>query len=52
VISLNSNICYTGDFAGWTAFTDPGNQFKWLIEQLEELEKQDAYAIILAHVPN
>lgn len=52
VISLNSNICYTANFAGWTAFSDPGNQFKWLIEQLEELEEQDAYAIILAHVPN
>lgn len=49
---MNSNICYTGNFQGWTTFSDPGNQMDWLIEQLTDIEKQNGYAIILAHVPN
>lgn len=52
VISLNSNICYTANFAGWTTFQDPGNQFEWLISQLSELEQENGYAILIAHVPN
>ena len=32
VLSMNSNICYNGNFDGWTSFFDPGNQFQWLID--------------------
>lgn len=52
VISLNSNICYVGNFDNFVTFHDPGNMLAWLESELSELEKVDGAAILIAHVPN
>lgn len=49
---MNSNICYNLNWQSWTTFNDSGNQLEWLIEQLTEIEMEEGYAIILAHIPN
>lgn len=52
VISLNSNICYNLNFESWTAFNDSGHQLEWFQDLLSQIEEENGYAIVLAHVPN
>lgn len=52
VLSLNSNICYDLNFDAFTHFEDPGNMLQWFENELNDLEKQEGSAIVLAHVPN
>ena len=51
LISLNSNFGYRMNF--WNVFNpiDPGNQLSWLINELEQAEKQNNSVMIISHLP-
>lgn len=52
IISLNTNVCYVYNFENFVTFSDPGNQLVWLENELEEIERSDGIAIMMAHVPD
>lgn len=51
VISLNTNMCYYLNFYLLIDSRDPGNQLKWLIEELLESEIKGQKVHILGHIP-
>lgn len=52
VIVMNTNVCYGFNWNAFMHFQDPGNELNWLEQELEEIERNNATAIILGHVPN
>lgn len=51
VIGVNMQAC--NDLNWWLLKdrADPGQQLQWLEAQLKEIESQDGFAIIIAHIP-
>ena len=53
LIAYNTQIC---DSLNWYIYgqrVDPGNQFAWLTEQLEQVEADGGVAILIGHIdPN
>jgi sphingomyelin phosphodiesterase len=52
VLSINSNVCYLFNFAGWFHFEDPGGMLGWMERTLQEVEAEGGAAILISHVPN
>lgn len=51
VISLNTNFCHNKNFWLYINATDPGNQLKWLIHELQISELQHEQVHIIGHIP-
>lgn len=48
---MNTNACYDLNFKLLKSFNDPGDQLKWLEQELSELEANNKSAYIMGHVP-
>eukprot|EP00345_Euplotes_harpa_P011349 CAMPEP_0168351852 /NCGR_PEP_ID=MMETSP0213-20121227/22163_1 /TAXON_ID=151035 /ORGANISM="Euplotes harpa, Strain FSP1.4" /LENGTH=514 /DNA_ID=CAMNT_0008362873 /DNA_START=374 /DNA_END=1918 /DNA_ORIENTATION=+ len=51
VITLNTQASNDLNWNLLSSLNDPGNQLKWLEEQLREIESTDEIAIIIGHIP-
>ena len=53
VISVNTNLYYRQNFEAYheKMEEDPNDQFKWLVEKLDEAEKAGERAYIIGHMP-
>lgn len=52
IVVVNTNICYNFNFENVVIFEDRGHQIQWLEKELEEIERLNGTAIMLAHVPD
>lgn len=51
LISLNTNFCHNKNFWLYINSTDPGNQLKWLIHELQVSELAHESVHIIGHIP-
>ncbi|XP_070394579.1 sphingomyelin phosphodiesterase-like [Dermacentor albipictus] len=51
LISLNTNFCYNFNFWLFVNSTDPGNQLRWLVDELLDAERVGDKVHLIGHIP-